>query len=80
MASNIPTTQLPIFNLESKHADIVAFRGDDFHYSWLVGKNQLLTVEYIPDNYPSLNVVITDRTVEQMKATLEEIGFEIQEV
>lgn len=79
MAETTQTAELPELYLESKHADIKAFRDRDFHYSWVVGKNQLLTVEYIPTNWPCLNVSIGSKTVKQMKATLKEIGFEIDE-
>jgi len=68
---------MPDFYLESKHADIQASRGDDVHYSWVVGDGQLLTVEYIPDNWPCLTVSIAKQTVAKMKATLQEIGFEV---
>lgn len=65
--------------LESKHADIKATRDDDFHYAWQIGENQLLSVEYIPNNWPCLTVCIDNSTVEGMTKTLAEIGFEIQE-
>jgi len=79
MANTMQTAELPKLYLESKHADIKAFRERDFHYSWVVGKDQLLGVEYIPENWPCLTVSIGSKTVEQMKATLKELGFEIKE-
>ena len=79
MVTTYPTTEMPKFYLEGKHANIRAFRGEDFHYSWKVGDNQLLTVEYIPANWPALTCSTGDKTVEQMKAILTEIGFEIKE-
>jgi len=79
MENTMQTDELPKLYLESKHADIKAFRERDFHYSWVVGKDQLLGVEYIPENWPCLTVSIGSKTVEQMKATLKELGFEIKE-
>lgn len=70
--------KLPALLLESKHADIKAHRGEDFHYSWKVGENQLLTVEYIPQNWPQLTVSIGEYKVEGMKNTLRNIGFDIE--
>ena len=78
MPDIMENVQLPEFYQESKWADIKAHRGDDFHYAWVVGDNQLLTVEYIPMNWPCLTVSVGSETVEQMKATLREIGFEIE--
>jgi len=78
MVTTVPATNAPHFYLESKHADIQAFRGEDFHYSWKVGGG-LLTVEYIPANWPCLTVSVGDVTVEKMKATLDEIGFELSD-
>ena len=77
--SSMPAVEIPTFYLESKHADIKAYRERDFHYSWVVGDKQLLTVEYIPDNWPDLTCGVGNETVEQMKVTLTEIGFEIIE-
>ena len=71
--------KFPEFYLESKYAYIKAHREDDFHYAWVVGDNQLLIVEYIPMNWPCLRVSIGPETVEKMKATLREIGFEIED-
>ena len=79
MVTDSPTTEFPQFYLESKHADIKAFRERDFHYSWVVGENQLLTVEYIPENWPCLTVSIGNKTVKAMKSILREIGFEIED-
>jgi hypothetical protein len=70
--------KLPALYLESKHADIQAHRGEDFHYSWKVGKNQLLTVEYIPSDWPPLTCSIGHESVDDMKKTLREIGFDIE--
>ena len=77
--TTIPTKEVPHLYLESKHADIEAFRERDFHYSWVVGNNQLLTVEYIPENWPCLTESVGSKTVKQMKAILQEIGFEISQ-
>lgn len=74
----ISSEKMPEFYLESKHADIKAHREDDFHYAWVVGDNQLLIVEYIPLNWPCLTVSVGSETVEKMKATLREIGFDIE--
>uniref|UniRef100_A0A6M3KJP6 Uncharacterized protein n=1 Tax=viral metagenome TaxID=1070528 RepID=A0A6M3KJP6_9ZZZZ len=73
-----PADKIPEFYLESKHADIKASRGEDFHYSWAVGWGQLLTVEYIPANWPSVTVSIATKSPAAMKETLREIGFEIE--
>lgn len=78
MVTTVPEGVIPHFFLESKHADIQASRGEDFHYSWEVGGG-LLTAEYIPANWPCLTVSVGNETVEKMKATLIEIGFEIKE-
>jgi len=78
VATTVPTVKVPRFYLEDKHADIRASRGEDFHYSWVVGENQLLTVEYIPGNWPALTASVGNESVEKMAATLREIGFEIE--
>jgi len=79
MVTTYPAKGLPKFYLESKHADIQATRGEDFHYSWVIGDSQLLTVEYIPANWPCLTVSVATETADHMRATLAEIGFEISE-
>ncbi len=70
--------EIPELYLEDKHADIQAFRFDDFHYSWVIGDNQLLTAEYIPGNWPCFTISIGNKTVEKMKVTLREMGFNIE--
>lgn len=67
--------------LESKHADVKAYRDNDFNYAWILskeGEGEYISVEYIPDNYPCLTTVTGNlKEFERYKKTLEEIGFEV---
>lgn len=69
--------KIPNFNFTSKNADIKAHRDGDFHYSWDLGGGKLLSVEYIPENSPEIEVRVTTDTVEGMVKILKEINFNV---
>ena len=57
--------RLPGLDLESKRAYKIMRHEGTFsramHYAFLVGDDQVLVVEDIPENYPRLTVYVTDR-------------------
>jgi hypothetical protein len=73
----VKRTAVPSLYLDNKHPDVEATRGDDFHYSWVLDDGKTLTVEYIPENYPSLTVTIDNDTPEELKATLRKLRFDV---
>ena len=68
------------FYTESKWADHRLERGDnDFFLAWIKGK-EVLSVEYIPANYPALTVIVSP--LGKLKGTLKrlrEIGYKKSE-
>jgi len=79
MVTTYPATGLPDFHLEDKHADIQATRGHDFHYTWQITESQVVCLEYIPGNWPCLDIWTSTKTIPELKASLEANGFEIEE-
>lgn len=64
------------FYTESKWADYRFERGNnDFYVAWIMGQ-EVLSVEYIPTNWPALTVIV--QSVSKFKKTLKrlkEIGY-----
>jgi len=68
------------FYTESKSADWRFERENDFYVAWIMG-NEVLSIEYIRENWPALTVVTTPvkdfrgKTVKRLK----EIGYKESE-